>query len=76
MGHFWMSAWEDEAQAPSKGLAGGEVLTRVGSETGKGGGGGVAIRVDMHTHLVTSGPPILSGSSVTLRKGRGAECLI
>lgn len=37
----------------------------------------MAVRgVGTGTHLVTSGPPILSGSSVTLEQGRGAECLI
>lgn len=59
------------------GVVDGVVWTQVGSEAHKGGGAGVAVRgVGTCTHLVTSGPPILSGSSVTLEGGREAGCLI
>lgn len=50
---------------------GGAVLRQVGSEAGVGGGPGWQSGAGPHTHLVTSGPPILSGSSETLGERRG-----
>ena len=55
---------------------------RLGPQPGPGGGGEKYLpkrgmrQKGRHTYLVTSGPPILSGSSVTLQEGWGDECLL
>lgn len=53
----------------------GEGLREVGSEAREGGTVWLS-GVGTGTYLVTSGPPILSGSSETLGEERGPECLI